>query len=587
VLDDNNSIKQKLFKDPIYGYISIPCDFVYTFIDTSVFQRLRHIVQTSYSPLYPTALHNRFVHSLGVYHLGSLAFENIIKSLKDTINEKSKTSYSIDEQNINEYKTIFLAACLLHDVGHAPFSHIGEKFYENTPNNMPLLDQFWEAAGLVDANYKSQDPRKRTPANHELMSVIVALREFKSFFINKDKEFFSRCITGYEYDVSQYDKKLKFELQLKNSLISILNSDLIDVDRLDYLIRDSFVSGYQNVSIDYKRLLNNLVFVYDKKEDKYILAFHKNAVSIIDSLIFAHDSEKKWIQYHPIICYETEIIKYAIRKVINHFDKKNIFCFEALIEEGIVVKTKLPSSVEYKISLLSDTEILFFIKILSFDDDFLKEYFDRSKRRSALWKSEVEFTHLYNSKLSREAKYSFKSVCSSIINAFEGSLSNIPPIINEKAYLKAKNILQHPDDMYHNEELVSNIEEDRKNAIMKKITEFIEYCKCFKKFAKKNDLDFNKGFLILTKDKFTSNFSKEILKDIKIWLPSVQQIDVYPLITQTLKSTQPEESTLPEKEKLVYFYIENINNDKKKRKIQENFFSFVGNELKNVYDKLI
>ena len=62
----------KKIKDPIYGYISIDVDYIKNIIDTPVFQRLRRVMQTSYSPLYSSALHNRFVHSLGVYHLGTI-----------------------------------------------------------------------------------------------------------------------------------------------------------------------------------------------------------------------------------------------------------------------------------------------------------------------------------------------------------------------------------------------------------------------------------------------------------------------------------------------------------------------------------
>ena len=73
----------KRFKDPIYGYIDIPDKIIEDIIDTAVFQRLRSIIQTSYAPLYASAVHNRFVHSLGVYHLGTLvstSFENSLKS---------------------------------------------------------------------------------------------------------------------------------------------------------------------------------------------------------------------------------------------------------------------------------------------------------------------------------------------------------------------------------------------------------------------------------------------------------------------------------------------------------------------------
>ena len=110
----------KQFKDPIYGYVSIDRNIVTNIIDTPEFQRLRYIKQTSYLSVYSAALHNRFVHSLGVYFLGKKACEALFKNSKEIIKE-----YNIELQ----IKTIFELACLLHDVGHAPFSHSGEGFY--------------------------------------------------------------------------------------------------------------------------------------------------------------------------------------------------------------------------------------------------------------------------------------------------------------------------------------------------------------------------------------------------------------------------------------------------------------------------
>lgn len=72
--------KNKRFKDPIYGYIEIEESIISDIVDTAGFQRLRNIIQTSYSPLYSSAVHNRFVHSLGVYHLGCIVSENIAKN---------------------------------------------------------------------------------------------------------------------------------------------------------------------------------------------------------------------------------------------------------------------------------------------------------------------------------------------------------------------------------------------------------------------------------------------------------------------------------------------------------------------------
>lgn len=61
----------KRVKDPIYGYIKIPVRYMNNIIDTAVFQRLRRVIQTSYSPLYSSAVHNRFVHSMGFFIWGN------------------------------------------------------------------------------------------------------------------------------------------------------------------------------------------------------------------------------------------------------------------------------------------------------------------------------------------------------------------------------------------------------------------------------------------------------------------------------------------------------------------------------------
>ena len=108
----------KTIRDPMYGYITIEEPFA-QLIDTEEFQRLRNIRQTGYQSLYPSALHNRFVHSLGVFHLGKKALSYFEKNID--ISEECP-----EWKNI---KTTFLTACLLHDVGHSPFSHTGEDYY--------------------------------------------------------------------------------------------------------------------------------------------------------------------------------------------------------------------------------------------------------------------------------------------------------------------------------------------------------------------------------------------------------------------------------------------------------------------------
>ena len=346
-------MEYKRFKDPIYGYIQIEESVIQEIIDTACFQRLRYIRQTNYTPLYSAALHNRFVHSIGVLHLGKIAFAAIKKASIENYPKKSENI------NWNMIQKNFFLACLLHDVGHAPFSHSGEQFYLN--DGIAGEEKIYlDLKKYVDNTEFSTDvdfynDKQKSAAPHEVMSAVVALVQFPDKFDDTvSKDFFARCIIGYPYR-----KNLDFERCLKNILISLLNSSIIDVDKLDYLIRDAYVIGYNSVSIDYVRLLDAITVKYNSDKSKYSLAFNKSALSVLEDVIYAHDSEKKWIQNHPVVLYEHFLIQQSI-KACNQFFRKDscerFFCLESLLEEG--------KSFEKKgvISLLCDDDIIYLIK---------------------------------------------------------------------------------------------------------------------------------------------------------------------------------------------------------------------------------
>lgn len=118
-------METKLIKDPVHGYIKIRKDYIKNIIDSCEFQRLRNIRQTSYDSLYPGSSHNRFIHSLGVYYLGVKSFESLKRNTQEQIGEKKIEDAIGDWEAL---KNTFEVACLLHDVGHTPFSHMGEDF---------------------------------------------------------------------------------------------------------------------------------------------------------------------------------------------------------------------------------------------------------------------------------------------------------------------------------------------------------------------------------------------------------------------------------------------------------------------------
>lgn len=361
----------KRLKDPIYGYIDIPTDFMTDIIDTACFQRLRRIIQTSYSPLYSSAVHNRFTHSMGVYHLGKIAIDQIKPEIE------RKFSFDFDMEKIGR---IFLLACLLHDVGHAPFSHTGESFYLD--DNKEYAQIHKKLIETVESEKFAADvPMGGTSgaAPHEIMSAIVGIQEFCCFFNNsEEKEFFARCITGYKYS------KNTGEASIKNCLILLLNSKVIDVDKLDYLIRDAYSTGFDTINIDYERLLKSLTII--KNDGKYELAYYKNAISVIENVVYAHDAERKWIQSHPIVVYETYILQHIISCLCNEIKKhgKNLFCLESLGNEGQEFLENV------RIRLMCDDDIIYLMKNV-FPSQLSNEFFERRYRRHPVWKSEAEY----------------------------------------------------------------------------------------------------------------------------------------------------------------------------------------------------
>lgn len=187
--------KKKIVNDPVHGFISIPSELHYDLMEHPYFQRLNRIKQLGMSYLvYPGAQHTRFQHSLGAMHLMSEA----IATLRSKDNE-------ITEEEANAV----LAAILLHDIGHAPFSHVLE-------------------------NTLTQD------ISHEDISLLMMEQ------INK--EMGGALDLAIQIFRNQYHKKFLHQLV----------SSQLDMDRLDYLIRDSFFTGVVEGAVGSARIIKML-----------------------------------------------------------------------------------------------------------------------------------------------------------------------------------------------------------------------------------------------------------------------------------------------------------------------------------------
>lgn len=488
--------KVKIFKDPIYGYVEIDDELIKKVIDTPNFQRLRRIIQTSYSPLYATALHNRFTHSIGVYHLGKLAIEAILL--------KNKDLFSF----FPNVKDIFLLACLLHDVGHAPFSHTGEGFYlpepkddKQTKDFTKIHEQLKEAVN--DDVFSNEIPETKSEiANpHEIMSAIIGLKQYPSLFADsKERSFFARAIVGYRY------KTPSLQSDILNCLIDLLNSEFIDVDKLDYLMRDAYMTGFESINIDYIRLLKALQ-IFKTDDDEAFLVYSKNAISVIENVVYARDLEKKWIQLHPAVLYDMYLVHNSIKKLnkdVNidedEINSETLFSYNALTETGVKLKN------DTFVHFLCDDDIIYLLKN-KFPNEFFDAYLNRNNRLHPLWKSESEYVAYFLAPFGEEQQkwinVTMKNLVKYItINGYTSINSLLIEAINKEC--------ESLGNEAENSEMSSQERKKRKTERM----DFLKILKPLKEFSEENHIDFD--YVLLQNSQFISAFGKEDFSKIKI-----------------------------------------------------------------------
>lgn len=534
----------KSLKDPIYGYIEIEETIMHNVVDTPTFQRLRNIVQTSYAPLYSAAVHNRFIHSLGVYHLGKIAYQAVYKSIQNNCEIGNL-------KELDRYAEIFQLACLLHDVGHAPFSHTGEEYYLNLQEKGSkrygeLHNMLIEAVGNTQfrADVKSIETGFEPAKPHEIMSAIVALRQFPMLFKNgKERSFFARCITGYCYT------KLNQNQDIWNCLIRLLNADVIDVDKLDYLIRDAYITGFDTVQIDYARLLGAICLWRDDEDGVWRLVFHKAALSVIQNVVFAHDAERHWIQNHPVVQYEGYILNHAIEQVNRRFSKADhrLFSYETLTEEG----NQLDDYIH--ISLLADDDLVYLMKNVCADET-TKEYFNRQNRRHPIWKSEAEYKSLFYRRSGED---------SDITNYIEKEIDDLSQYvlnITGKDTIDESTIEACEKQIY---ELNSKLKEARKKEkdeiakLLKEAKKHLTVLECMYDITVKSGVEFD--LLILRANQFNSGFMKKEFAQLPILFPDRNCINSFGQIVNTINAEKTEKN-----EFYYIFYRRKMSGERKK-----------------------
>lgn len=291
--------KLKIFNDPVYGFISIPDEIIVELIDHPYFQRLRRIRQLGMSHLvYPGALHTRFHHAMGAMYLMTQAIE-ILRSKGHKITDEEALGATI--------------AILLHDIGHGPFSHA----LEHT---------------LVDG------------VHHEELSLM--------FMEALNKEFKNKLTTAIKIFTNNYPKKFLHQLV----------SSQLDMDRLDYLKRDSFFTGVSEGVVSSDRILKMLNIVNDE------LVIEEKGIYSIEKFIVARRLMYWQVYLHKTVVAAENLLvnilkraKELARNGVELFGTPSFHFF--LYTKHTLKDFKQNSEVLQQFALLDDNDIVSAIKV--------------------------------------------------------------------------------------------------------------------------------------------------------------------------------------------------------------------------------
>ena len=328
---------RKIINDPVFGFLSIPDGVLFEILQHPYVQRLNRIRQLGLSFfVYPGAMHSRFVHSLGAMHL----MHEAIASLREK---------GVEVSDVEE--TASMAAILLHDVGHGPFSHVMEHTLVDGITHEEISLMMMEE--IMDNGYGVMD----NGYGDEWAQVMdVAIRIFKD-----------------EYE--------------KHFLHQLISSQL-DVDRLDYLCRDSFFCGVTEGSVASARILKMM----NVKDGKLVVEA-KGIYSVEKFLVARRLMYWQVYLHHTSVAAEQLLIKILERAKLLAGRGVELFCSPALryfLYDRITAE-KFASGPEAlrQYALLDDSDLLSAIKVWMSAEDVVLSRLCESFVNRRLFKSQL------------------------------------------------------------------------------------------------------------------------------------------------------------------------------------------------------
>ena len=322
----NINNKKKIINDPVYGFISLPKDIIFDLIEHPFYQRLRRIKQLGMSHLvYPGALHTRFHHALGATHLMTKA----IHALRYKGVEISESE-----------ETAVLIAILLHDIGHGPFSHTLER---DIVNNV----------------------------SHEEISLL--------FMKRLSEEFDGKLDLAIEIFEDKYEKAFLHQLV----------SSQLDMDRMDYLNRDSFYTGVSEGVIGSDRIIAMLDVVNNQ------LVVEQKGVYSIEKFLVARRLMYWQVYMHKTVVSSEVMLTFLLRRakllVQSGADLFMSPAFHFFLSNEITMEdfSQTPQVLQ-QFALLDDFDIMGAVKVWQFHVDKVISLLAKQMINRNLFKIEID-----------------------------------------------------------------------------------------------------------------------------------------------------------------------------------------------------
>ena len=359
----NKDNKLKIFNDPIYGFITIPNTLIFDLIAHRYFQRLRRISQMGLSYLvYPGAHHTRFQHALGCLHL----MQNAVRILRFK---------GVEISNLEE-NGLYIAI-LLHDIGHGPFSHAMERSIVENISHESISLKFMEILNIE--------------FNGELDTAIYM---FKGEYPRK---FFGQLISGQ-----------------------------LDIDRSDYLKRDSFYTGVSEGNINSERLISMMNIVDDE------LVIEKKGIYSVEKFLMA-----RRLMYWQVYLHKTSLVaEQMIMRVLKR--AKELTLMNVKLEASSALTFFMNNSYDVtnfntasldQFSLLDDCDVISALKSWQFHSDFVLSKLSNMILNRILLKIKFKNNPVSESKTEKITKQMMETNRISFSEAayfvFNGSVSNL------------------------------------------------------------------------------------------------------------------------------------------------------------------